>query len=129
MALYEWEGAPSGNEAGFAGNLLYLAESDFGDAAARGKPKLSVGAWLQYLLDNYGSFGETVKALQSDPFTVITGEAPSERSATVHISLSDRTGDSAIFEYIGGKLKIHRSRDYKVMTNSPVYDVQLATNA
>lgn len=42
------------------------------------------------------------------------------------MSLSDSIGDSAIFEYISGKLVIHHGKQYKVMTNSPTYDEQLA---
>ena len=42
--------------------------------------------------------------------------------------MSDASGDSAIIEYIGGKQVIHHSRDYQVMTNSPVFDQQLALN-
>ena len=48
------------------------------------------------------------------------------RPATLHLSISDATGDSAIFEYIGGKLAIHHDRAYTVMTNSPVFEQQLA---
>jgi len=47
----------------------------------------------------------------------------------MHLSLSDATGDSAILEYIDGKLVIHHSPEYGVMTNSPVYEQQLALNA
>jgi len=36
------------------------------------------------------------------------------------------TGDNAIFEYVDGKLDIHHSKAYQVMTNSPVFDQQLA---
>ena len=36
------------------------------------------------------------------------------------------SGDSAIFEYIDGRLVIHHGRQYQVMTNSPFYDQQLA---
>ncbi len=60
---------------------------------------------------------------------MVTANAPNGRPASVHISISDPTGDSAILEYIGGKLKIHHGGEYKVMTNSPVYDQQLALNA
>jgi choloylglycine hydrolase len=48
--------------------------------------------------------------------------------ATVHLSLSDASGDNAIFEYIGGKLNIHHDRSYTVMTNSPTFEKQLALN-
>lgn len=117
------------NEAGLVGNVLYLAESDFGDAEKSGKPTLSIGAWLQYVLDNYGSVSKAVDALKSEPFTVVAPMLPNGRRASGHLSLSDPSGDSAIFEYIDGKLQIHHSPVYKVMTNSPIYDKQLAINA
>ena len=44
------------------------------------------------------------------------------------VSISDATGDSAIFEYIKGKLIIHHAKQYQVMTNSPSFDEQLALN-
>lgn len=50
------------------------------------------------------------------------------RMATLHLSISDADGDNAIFEYIGGELKIHHDKSYQVMTNSPVFDQQLALN-
>ena len=42
--------------------------------------------------------------------------------------LSDAVGDCAIFEYVGGRLTVYHNKDYKVMTNSPTYDKQLALN-
>jgi penicillin V acylase-like amidase (Ntn superfamily) len=36
----------------------------------------------------------------------------------------DPSGDSAILEYLGGKLVTHHGPEYKVMTNSPPYDQQ-----
>ena len=38
-------------------------------------------------------------------------------------------GDSAIFEFIGGQLKIHHGWHDTVMTNSPPFDDQLALDA
>lgn len=51
---------------------------------------------------------------------------PSGDPAVGHLSISDPSGDSAIFEYIDGKLIIHHSPQYRVMTNSPTYNKQLA---
>lgn len=44
------------------------------------------------------------------------------------MSLSDPTGDSAIFEYASGNLVVHHGKQYQVMTNSPIYSKQLALN-
>ena len=114
------------NDAGLAANVLYLAESDYGDAKASGKPMISIGAWAQYVLDNYATVQEAVDALAKEPFVIVAPVLPNGIAASGHLSLADKSGDSAIFEYIGGKLHIHHSNKYTVMTNSPVFDQQLA---
>jgi choloylglycine hydrolase len=116
------------NEAGLVANTLYLTESDYGDAKASGKPLISVGAWTQYVLDNYASVAEAVDALSKEPFAIVAPPLPDGHAAGGHLSLADPSGDSAIFEYIGGELVIHHSPDYRVMTNSPTFDQQLAIN-
>src|SRR5258708_4788264 len=116
------------NEAGLCANLLWLAESQY-PAFDRSKPGLSVAAWAQYVLDNFATVQEAVNALRGEPFTIVTDTVPGEtRLATLHLSMSDATGDSAIVEYIGGKQVIHHGRKYQVMTNSPIFDEPLALN-
>ncbi|ACS78794.1 linear amide C-N hydrolase [Maridesulfovibrio salexigens] len=128
-SFYDIATADGMNEVGLAGNVLYLAETDYGDASKTGKPTIKIGAWLQYYLDNFATVKEAVNAMVPPPFSVVAPTLPNGREATVHVSLSDATGDSAIFEYLGGKLIIHHGSGYKVMTNSPTYDQQLALNA
>ncbi|MBN9431819.1 MAG: linear amide C-N hydrolase [Bosea sp.] len=115
------------NEAGLVANLLYLAESDYG--TTMGKPPLSMSLWAQYVLDNFASVDEAVAALEKEPFRVQTAELPNGKAAQLHLSISDATGDSAIFQYVGGRLVIYHGKEYRVMTNSPTYDQQLALNA
>ncbi|PWJ83761.1 penicillin amidase [Pseudaminobacter salicylatoxidans] len=116
------------NEAGLVANLLWLVESSYPEYDGK-TPGLTLAAWAQYVLDNFGTVQETVDALAKEPFTVVTDSVPGEeRLATLHLSLSDASGDSAIIEYIDGKQVIHHSRDYQVMTNSPVFEQQLALN-
>ncbi len=117
------------NEAGLVANALYLVEADYGDAKASGKPLISVGAWTQYVLDNYSTVAEAVDALSKDPFAIVAPDLPNGRKAGGHLALADASGDSAIFEYLGGKLIIHHNRKYTVMTNSPTFDQQLAIDA
>jgi choloylglycine hydrolase len=70
-----------------------------------------------------------VTALKNETFTIVTDKVPGGESlATLHLSISDASGDSAIFEYIGGRLVIHHNRSYQVMTNSPIFEKQLAMN-
>ncbi|ENW80960.1 hypothetical protein F909_02250 [Acinetobacter sp. ANC 3929] len=117
------------NEAGLVANVLWLVESQYPDTKKSNKPQLSISAWAQYVLDNYATVSEAVRALEKEPFDLITDSVPGEqRLATLHLSISDKTGDSAIIEYIGGKQVIHHDKKYQVMTNSPTFDQQLALN-
>lgn len=118
------------NEKGLVGNLLWLVESAY-PAFEKGKdkPGLAVSLWLQYVLDNFATVADAVAALKKESFVVVSSFIPgTEIFATVHLSLSDKTGDNAIFEYINGKLVIHHSKAYVTMTNSPVFHEQLAIN-
>ena len=115
------------NEAGLNANLLWLVESEYPNDKTSNKPTLSLSLWAQYVLDNFASVDEAVKALEKEPFIVLSDAVPGEsRLATLHLSISDKSGDSAIIEYIKGKQVIHHSRDYQVMTNSPTYEKQIA---
>lgn len=117
------------NDAGLVGNMLYLAEADYGTDKKKDKPSLSVGAWMQYALDNYATVDQAVKGLSAEPFRIVAPKLPSGDAAVAHLALSDASGDSAIFEYVGGKLIVHHDRAARTMTNSPTYDQQLAINA
>ncbi|MBO9715522.1 MAG: linear amide C-N hydrolase [Pseudoxanthomonas sp.] len=116
------------NEKGLATQLLWLVESEYPELR-KGKPALAISLWAQYVLDNFATVAEAVAALEKEPFIVVTDKTPGEdRLATLHLSMSDASGDSAIIEYIDGKQVIHHGRQYQVMTNSPTFDQQLALN-
>ncbi len=126
-SFYELATVDGMNEKGLVANVLYLVESDYGKADGT-KPPLSIAVWAQYVLDNYASVTEAVDALRKEPFMIIAPMLPNGRPGVGHLSLSDPTGDSAIFEYVKGKLVIHHGREFQVMTNSPTFDQQLALN-
>jgi penicillin V acylase-like amidase (Ntn superfamily) len=125
VSAYDFATTDGMNEAGLVANLLYLAESDYGEPDGS-RPHLSISSWAQYVLDN---FAEAVEALSAEPFQIVAPVVPDLPLAQLHSSLSDANGDSALFEYIGGKLLIHHGKRYQVMTNSPRFDDQLALNA
>lgn len=116
------------NEAGLSASVLWLVESEYPKLESD-KPGLTIAAWAQYVLDNFATVEEAVKVLETEPFTLVTDNVPGEdRLATLHLSISDASGDSAIVEYIDGKQVIHHSPSYQVMTNSPIFEKQLAMN-
>jgi len=121
--------SPDGmNEKGLVANMLWLVQSKYPSFDASGdRPGLTIAAWAQYALDNFATVAEAVEALKREDFVVVTDFIPgTDKFTTVHLSLSDATGDSAIFEYIDGRLVIHHDSSYQVMTNDPTFGEQLA---
>jgi len=127
-SVYDVASADGMNEAGLGGNMLYLAEADFGADECEEQKKISVGAWLQYMLDSFGTVKEAVESLRQDNLCVVAPDLPNGEKTSIHVSLSDAQNNSAIFEYLKGQLVIHEGPQYRVMTNSPPYDQQLALN-
>ncbi len=116
------------NEKGLVAELLWLTEADYGKRDAK-RPGLSLALWAQYMLDNFATVDEAVAALEKGEFQIVPLQhvPGAEGFATVHLSLSDAAGDSALVEVVdGGKLRIYHDRKYTVMTNSPPFPQQLA---
>lgn len=110
------------NERGLAVHMLYLTATDFGPRDT-GKPGLHAGLWAQFVLDNAASVEEALAALETVQIVMVEAHG---HKATVHLAMEDASGDSAIVEYIGGKPVVHHGRQYRIMTNDPAYDEQLA---
>ncbi|MGC6580484.1 linear amide C-N hydrolase, partial [Escherichia coli] len=85
-------------------------------------PTMSIAAITQYVLDNFASVKEVVETLEKPPyFQIVAPSMPKGEKASLHLSISDAKGDSAIIEFIEGKMVIHHSKEYKTMTNSPIF--------
>lgn len=110
------------NEKGLAVHMLYLRATDFGarDTAKKG---VQAGLWGQYMLDNAATVEEALKLFEDIQPVMIVANG---HKATLHLAMEDATGDSAIVEYVDGKPVIHHGREFRVMTNDPTYDEQLA---
>jgi penicillin V acylase-like amidase (Ntn superfamily) len=127
-SVYEGGTADGMNEKGLVANMLYLAESEYPEASGDKRPTIVISAWAQYMLDSFATVEEAVADARKDAHRMVTVVAPNGAKGSVHLSISDASGDSAIFEYVKGKLVIHHDRKYQVMTNSPVFEQQLALN-
>lgn len=109
------------NEAGLSANLLYLTGTEHAriDPA---KPKLSNLRMAEYVLDNFATVAEALAALQK---LQVVSERALSREWPLHLSIADRSGDSAVVEFLDGRMVIHRGNQTVVMTNEPPLDWQL----
>lgn len=115
------------NERGLVCNLLYLPGTKY-TRDNENRKAMSSSLWAQYVLDNFATTQEAVKALREDVFYIDAPQMPGGASTTIHMAISDNTGYSAIIEYINGELSIHEGYQYQVLTNAPPYDQQLAVD-
>lgn len=116
------------NEKGLVANVLWLVESEYPKFNPNSTKKgISISLWAQYVLDNFATVAEAVNYLKDEPFVIVSDYIPgTDKFTSLHLSISDAQGDNAIFEYINGKLVIHHDPTYVVMTNSPIFEEQLA---
>lgn len=111
------------NEKGLAAHMLVLDDSEL--EPPDGRPVLPDTHWVQYVLDNFASVKEVVHAHRSGAFRVAaawSSDLHYTKHLPTHLAIQDSSGDSAIIEYVKGKLVIHHGSEYRVMTNDPPYD-------
>jgi len=128
LSGYDIATADGMNEAGLNVNLQWEVNATYPDDDGV-TPTISLSVFPQYLLDRYATVAEAVTDLRDSPILIQGGEVPvgpPGRAATVHVSMSDATGDSAILEFVDGEMVIWHDRSYQVMTNEPTFDRQLA---
>jgi len=115
-------GATDGmNEAGLAAHALYLHGSEHEPEDRR--PAVSNLQWAQYALDNFATVSEALEGLKA---VQIVSRQAHGREWPLHLAIEDASGDSAVLEYVKGKLVVHHGKDVTVMTNEPPMDEQLA---
>ncbi len=113
------------NERGLAAHMLYFPPADYGPRDVA-KPGVQAALWAQYALDNAATVEEALAKLATVQIVKVEIEVHGQKqTGTVHVALEDTSGDSAILEYLGGKLVVHHGREFRVMTNAPEYDKQL----
>ena len=110
------------NEKGLVAGLLFLPESVY-DRPGDTRPVMGISIWTQYVLDNFATVREAVNELKKETSASTLPECPTAR-LPLHLAITDETGNTAILEYLDGKLSIHEGKEYRVMTNSPRYEYQ-----
>ena len=115
------------NEKGLVANLLFLPESVY-ETDNDVRPVMGLSIWTQYVLDNFSTVEEAVNELRNDKFKIDAPDLPNGVKSRLHLAISDAIGNSAIIEYLDGKVSIYEGKEYQVLTNSPAYNLQLAVN-
>lgn len=97
------------NEAGLVVELMWMDGTEYPEPDSR--PALNTLLWIQYQLDN---FSTVQNVIDSDSKVRI-----SKSSVPIHYLVADRNGNSAVIEFIGGKMVFRTESDmpFKVLAN------------
>ncbi|WP_261836656.1 linear amide C-N hydrolase [Vibrio ishigakensis] len=114
------------NEKGLTARTLYFDQGEIDQVSTSDDmPELDGDHWVSYVLDNFATVDEAVKALESVKLVAIKG-GYSYSASPKHLSIADSTGDSAIVEIQDGEVKIFHGKQYQVMTNPPNMQTQIS---
>ncbi len=108
------------NTQGLAFHYLFLDGSQY-EKRDISRPGVDGGIYGQYLLDNAANVAEAL-ALMSQTQIVENVISP---FIPCHLALEDAAGDSAVVEFIAGKMKVYHGAAYTVLTNEPPLTEQL----
>ncbi|WP_131781324.1 linear amide C-N hydrolase [Legionella gresilensis] len=110
------------NEKGLAVHLLYLENTKYPNYN-NNLPKISNGMWGKYILDNFATVNEALAGTKN--LEIVATEVQGKKWP-LHLTIEDATGDSAVIEFIDGKMNVYHGPQYRVVTNEPAYNIQLA---
>lgn len=118
------------NEKGLVMNSLFCKVSEYrtpveGDSKT---PVVSLSMIVSYFIDNFATVPEVATWLANNDFAIAGKTFDGGTVSLLHFELTDRTGESLIMEYDGGKLYTYQGHDLNVLTNDPTYPKMKAIN-
>jgi choloylglycine hydrolase len=96
------------------------------------KKVLSVLNWAQFTLDKFECVKTAAQYYRKQKIQIVEENVPDglgkSTPASLHLCLSDKTGNSAIIEVNNNEFVVYESEKFKVATNEPNYKTQLEIN-
>jgi choloylglycine hydrolase len=109
------------NEKGLSVQSLWLDNTEYEKSDDR--PVVSYNHWAEFMLDNFSTVAEALGSLET--FRLVP-ETIRDVMVPLHFTLEDASGDSAVIEYVNGKMVVYHGHQYTVLTNEPTLPEQLA---
>lgn len=117
------------NDRGLVANGLFCKVSTYREAPeGSDMPVMSLAVIVSYFLDNFETVDEVENWLKTTEFGIAGKTFDGGTVSLLHWGFTDRTGETLIMEFDGGKLNTYRNRNYQVLTNDPVFPEMLAIN-
>jgi penicillin V acylase-like amidase (Ntn superfamily) len=109
------------NTAGLAFHSLWLTPTKYEDRDIK-KPGVLQGRYGMYLLDNAATVSDALKLMYR---TQLVEEEIEGKKFPQHYAIEDASGDSAVIEFVKGKMHVYHGAQYTVLTNDPPLEEQV----
>lgn len=109
------------NEAGLVMNGLFCKGSIYTSVPEDNPtmPQMSLAMIVPYFIDNFATVAEVKRFLESTPFAIAGSTFDGGTVTALHWAITDKTGETLLMEYQGGKLNTYSGMDLTVLTNDP----------
>lgn len=116
------------NEKGLAVNGLFCKGTVYVNPETTGRPAMSLAVFVAWILDNFATTQEACDALAKQDFTISGATFDGGTVSTLHWAINDAQGNSAVFEFDHGNIRIYNNDSVRVFTNDPPFPQMLAIN-
>lgn len=117
------------NDHGLCMNGLFCKVSEYREAVAgEDIPVFSLAVIVEYFLDNFTTVDEVASWLADNDYAISGKTFDGGTVSLLHWGLTDRTGNTLILEYDGGKLNTYMGKEYQMLTNDPLFPKMQAIN-
>ncbi len=117
------------NECGLAVNGLFCNDAVYDGPENADKAPMALSMFVAWLLDNNATTAEVCDVLEKGDFHLVESTFDNGTKTRLHWAVTDATGETAVFEFYGGKVNIYRGRDLHVLANTPAFpDMQAINN-
>lgn len=114
------------NEAGLIVNGLFCKGTVYDNEQTAKRPPMSLAMFVGWLLDCNSTVDEVKAVLEQHNFSLSGATFDEGTASALHWGVTDITGNSIIFEFDHGDIKIYEMGDYLAMTNDPNWPAMTA---
>lgn len=116
------------NEKGLVINGLFCKGTVYDNDTTITRRPMSLAVFVAWLLDQNATTDEVVAVLRKHDFNISGSTFDGGTVSALHWGVTDATGNSAIFEFDHGDIRIYQGDSLAVLTNDPEYPAMQAIN-
>lgn len=116
------------NEKGLVVNGLFCKGTVYENDDTRNRPPLSLALFPAWMLDQCATTQEAIDMLVKHEFNITGSTFDGGTVSALHWAITDKQGNTAVFEFDNGDINVYQGDDIPVLTNDPPFPQMNAIN-